>query len=165
MAERELDALVVRATDNVLYLTNFWGMKGYDACVFPREGEPVLICLEASAEDAAGTSWASDVRYLRGYDEADPRPPLSRTLELAVEAARGFGKVGLELSLGTQASDRMVGEPTTFTKAWFDAFPGAADATPLLARARAIKTDQEVARMRIANEIAADALELIRAEL
>ena len=30
MAERELDALVVRAPDNVLYLTNFWGMKGYD---------------------------------------------------------------------------------------------------------------------------------------
>ena len=165
IAEEGLDALVVRAPDNVLYLTNFWGMKGYDACVFPREGEPVLICLEASAEDAAGTSWASDVRYLRGYDEADPRPPLARTLELAVDAARGFGKVGLELSLGTQASDRMVGEPTTFTKAWFDAFPGAADATPLLARARAIKTEQEVARMRIANEIAADAMELIRAEL
>jgi Xaa-Pro aminopeptidase len=28
MAERELDALVVRAPDAVLYLTNFWGMKG-----------------------------------------------------------------------------------------------------------------------------------------
>ena len=41
MAEQELDALVVRAPDNVLYLTNFWGMKGYDACVFPREGEPM----------------------------------------------------------------------------------------------------------------------------
>ena len=27
MAEQELDALVVRAPDNVLYLTNFWGMK------------------------------------------------------------------------------------------------------------------------------------------
>ena len=36
MAEQELDALVVRAPDNVLYLTNFWGMKGYDAVVFPR---------------------------------------------------------------------------------------------------------------------------------
>ena len=42
MAEQELDALVVRAPDNVLYLTNFWGMKGYDAVVFPREGDPVL---------------------------------------------------------------------------------------------------------------------------
>ncbi|HEX6838249.1 MAG TPA: aminopeptidase P family N-terminal domain-containing protein [Polyangia bacterium] len=53
MGEHDLDALVVRAPDNVLYLTNFWGMKGYDACVFPREGEPVLITIEASAEDAA----------------------------------------------------------------------------------------------------------------
>ena len=57
MAEEELDALVVRAPDNVLYLSNFWGMKGYDAVVFPREGEPTLICLEASADDAARMAW------------------------------------------------------------------------------------------------------------
>jgi Xaa-Pro aminopeptidase len=165
MADDGLDALVVRAPDNVLYLTNFWGMKGYDACVFPRDGEPVLICLEASAEDAARTGWATDVRYVRGYDESDPRPPLARTLDAAVDAARGYGHVGLELSLGTQAADRMVGEPTTFTKAWFDAFDGAADATGLLARARMIKTEQEIARMRIANEIAAQAMEHVRAQL
>ena len=165
LVEEGLDAVVVRAPDNVLYLTNFWGMKGYDACVFPREGEPVLICLEASAEDAERMAWTSEVRYVRGYDEADPRPPLARTLEAALDAARGFGRVGLELSLGTQASDRMVGEPTTFTKAWFDAFPDAADATPLLARARSIKTEQEVARMRIANEIAAQAMHHVRRRL
>jgi Xaa-Pro dipeptidase len=165
MAEQELDALVVRAPDNVLYLTNFWGMKGYDACVFPREGEPVLLCLEASAEDAARTAWTSDVRFVRGYDEADPRPVTARTLALAVEASRQYGRVGLELSLGTQASDRMVGEPTTFTKAWFDAWPGAADATQLLAAARAVKTDQEIERMRLANEICAAAMEHVQAEL
>jgi Xaa-Pro dipeptidase len=165
MAEDELDALVVRAPDNVLYLTNFWGMKGYDACVFPRDGDPVLVCLEASAEDAARTAWTADVRFIRGYDERDPRPPLARTLDAVVQAARGRGRVGLELSLGTQASDRMVGEPTTFTRAWFDAFPGAADATPTLARARSLKTEQEIARVRIANEIAADAMTHVRARL
>jgi Xaa-Pro aminopeptidase len=140
-------------------------MKGYDACVFPRDGEPVLICIEASAEDAARVAWTSDVRYVRGYDPADPRPPLSRTLDAVVEAARGYGRVAVELSLGTQASDRMVGEPTTFTRAWFDAFPDAADAAPLLARARAVKTVQEIARMRVANEIAADAMEHVRSRL
>ena len=122
MAEQDLDALAVRAPDNVLYLTNFWGMKGYDACVFPREGEPVLICLEASEEEAASTAWTSDVRLFRGYDERDPRPPTSRVLELAKEAAREYDRIGLELSLGTQAADRMVGEPTTFTAAWFTEF-------------------------------------------
>src|SRR5207248_5023899 len=65
----------------------------------------------------------------------------------------------LELSLGTQASDRMVGEPTTFTAAWFDAFPDAADAAPLLARARSIKTEQELERLRLANELAAAAMD------
>jgi len=165
MADEGLDALVVRAPDNVLYLTNFWGMKGYDACVFPRDGEPVLICLEASEEDAAGDAWTSEVRLVRGYAADDPRPVPARTLDAAVEAARAFGRVGLELSLGTQASDRMVGEPTTFTRAWFDAFPGAADAAPLLARARSVKTDQEVARLRIANEIACQAMHFVRRRL
>ena len=162
LAEEELDALVVRAPDDVLYLTGFWGMKGYDACVFPREGEPVLITIEASAEDAAGAAWTEDVRLIRGYDPDDPRPPLSRTLDAAVAAAREYERVGLELTLGTQASDRMVGEPTTFTAAWFDAFPEAADATPLLVRARSRKTEQEVERLRLANEIAAAAMEHVR---
>ena len=165
MAEAELDAVVVRAPDNVLYLTNFWGMKGYDACVFPREGEPVLITIEASEEDAARLSWTEDVRLIRGYDPEDPRPPLARTLDAAVAAARDHERVGLELSLGTQASDRMVGEPTTFTAAWFDAFPEAADATPLLVRARSRKTAQELERLRLANEISAAAMEHVRKRL
>jgi Xaa-Pro aminopeptidase len=165
MGDDGLDALVVRAPDNVLYLTNFWSMKGYDACVFPRDGEPVLVCLEASAEDAARTAWTESVRYVRGYDAGDPRPVLSRTLDACVDAAGAYGRVGLELSLGTQASDRMVGEPTTFTKAWFDAFPAAADATALLARARMLKTEQEIARLRIANEIATQAMHHVRRRL
>ncbi|HEU5404553.1 MAG TPA: Xaa-Pro peptidase family protein, partial [Gaiellaceae bacterium] len=165
LAEEELDALVVRAPDNVLYLTNFWGMKGYDACVFPREGEPVLITIEASEEDAARNAWTQDVRLIRGYDPEDPRPPIARTLDAVVPAARDFERVGLELSLGTQASDRMVGEPTTFTAAWFDTFPEAADATSLLARARSLKTEQEIERLRLANEIAAAAMEHVRDRL
>jgi Xaa-Pro dipeptidase len=154
----------VRAPDNVLYLTNFWGMKGYDACVFPRDGEPTLVTIEASEEDAAATAWTSDVRFVRGYADDDPRPVPARTLD-GVLAALPAGRVAVEQSLGTQASDRMVGEPTTFTKAWFDAFPDAVDAAPLLARARAIKTEQEVARMRIANEIAAQAMHHARRSL
>jgi Xaa-Pro aminopeptidase len=162
LGERELDALVVRAPDNVLYLTNFWGMKGYDAVVFPREGQPVLVCLEASEADADRTAWTSDVRVFAGYDESDPRPPPLRALDLARRLAGQYDRVGIELSLGTQATDRMVGEPTTYPKAWFDAFPDAADATPLLVEARALKTEQEVERIRLANEIAAAAMDHVR---
>ena len=163
MAEQELDALVVRAPDNVLYLTNFWGMKGYDAVVFPREGEPVLICLEASEVDAERTAWTTEVRLFHGYDESDPRPPSLRALDLARQLASDYDRVGIEATLGTQAADRMVGEPTTSPKSWFDAFPDAADATPLLSTARAVKTEQEVERMRLANDIAAGAMEAVQA--
>jgi len=162
MHERGLDALVVRAPDNVVYLTNFWGMKGYDAVVFPAEGAATLICLEPSREDAERTAWTADVRLFQGYDERDPRPPSLRALDLAAAVAEQYETVGIELSLGTQAADRMVGEPTTFPKAWFDAFPHAQDATPLLSQARMLKTPQEIARMRLANDIAAAAMEHVQ---
>jgi Xaa-Pro dipeptidase len=167
MADRGLDALVVRAPDNVLYLSDYWCMKGYDVVVFPREGEPTLVVLEPQQEDAERTAWTSDVRLFKGYDERDPRPPTARSLELAQAVVReaGYERVGLELSLGTQASDRMVGEPTTYTHEFFHAFGEAEDATPLLVEARAVKTAQEVERMRLANELAALAMEHVRDRL
>ncbi|MGH3006038.1 MAG: M24 family metallopeptidase [Gaiellaceae bacterium] len=167
MAEDDLDALVVRAPDNVLYLSNYWCMKGYDLVVFPREGEPTLVAVEPQRADAERTAWTSDIRLFAGYDEGDPRPPTARALELAQEVVRegGYERVALELSLGTQAADRMVGEPTTYTHAFFHAFGGLADATPLLSRVRALKTAQEVERMRLANELAARAMEHVRDRL
>jgi len=68
--------------------------------------------------------------------------------------------------MGTQSADRMVGEPTTPTQNYFDAFRKISgqvvDATPLLNEARAIKTAQEIERMRLANELAALAMEHTR---
>ena len=167
MAEEDVDALVVRAPDNVLYLSNFLPMKGYDVVVFPREGEQTLICLEPSLEDARRMAWTEDVRLFKGYHKADPRPPTARALELAQKVCRerGLERVGLELNQGTQTADRMLGEPTTPTMAFFEAFQHRIDATPLLAQARAIKTEQELERMRLANELAALALEQVRANL
>jgi Xaa-Pro aminopeptidase len=164
MAEEDVDALVVRAPDNVLYLSNFLPMKGYDVVVFPREGDSTLICLEPSLEDAQRMAWTKDLRLFAGYDASDPRPPAARALDRAVEVCRerGYERIGLELSQGTQAADRMVGEPTTYTAAWFDAFANRVDASPLIAEARAIKTEQEIERMRLANELAAIALEDVR---
>jgi len=166
MAQHDLDALVVRAPDNIVYLTNYWCMKGYDIAIFPREGEATLIAIEPQEEDARRTAWTHDVRLFKSYDERDPRPPVARSLEVALRALkeRGLaGRIGLELSQGTQSADRMVGEPTTWTQPWFDAFKAVArevvDASSLLAEARAIKTTQEIERMKLANELAALAME------
>src|SRR5689334_6277932 len=169
MKDQEVSALVVRAPDNVLYLTNYWCMKGYDAVVFPREGEPTLIALEPQLADAQRNSWTKDLRLFKGYHESDPRPPQYRALDIALQVLKDRGltdKVAIELNMGTQSADRMVGEPTTPTQVFFDSFRKVSgdvvDATPLLSEARAIKTAQEVERMRLANELAALAMDHTR---
>ncbi|HEV2717204.1 MAG TPA: M24 family metallopeptidase, partial [Terriglobales bacterium] len=169
MKDQDVTALVVRAPDNVLYLTNYWCMKGYDAVVFPREGDPTLIVLEPQLADAQRNSWTKDLRLFKGYDERDPRPPQYRALDIALDVLKQRGltdKVAVELNMGTQSADRMVGEPTTPTQNYFDAFRKISrqvvDATPLLNEARAIKTSQEIERMRLANELAALAMEHTR---
>lgn len=170
MAEQDLDALVVRSPDSVLYLSDYWCMKGYDVLVFPREGEMTLCVMDPQVAEAEA-SWAERLRPFRFYDEADPRPPLFRGVEaaLAVLRERGLdGRVGLEVSLGSAAADRMVGEPTVAGPPYFDAFREAVgevvDCVPLLSAARAIKTPQEIERMRLANELAALAMAEVRAK-
>ncbi len=119
MKEQNLDALVVRAPDNIVYLTNYWCMKGYDIAVFPAEGEATLIAIEPQEDDARRTAWTQDIRLFKSYHDRDPRPPGLRSLEvaLAVLKERGLtGRIGLELSQGTQSADRMVGEPSTWTQ-------------------------------------------------
>ena len=169
MKQQGFTALVCRAPDNIVYLSNYWCMKGYDAVVFPAEGEPTLCAIEPQLADAERTSWTRDIRLFSGYDARDPRPPQYRCLDLALRVLKERGltdKVGIELNLGTQSCDRMVGEPTTYTQTYFDAFKKVAgqvaDATSLLVEARAIKTEQEIERMRLANELAAEAMEHTR---
>lgn len=169
MKAQDLSAMVCRAPDNILYLTNYWCMKGYDAVVFPREGEPTLITLEPQLKDAQRNSWTKDLRLFKGYDERDPRPPNFRALDIALQVLKERGltdKVAIELTNSSQASDRMVGEPTVYSQPYFDAFRKISgqvvDAMPLLIEARAIKTPQEIERMRLANELAALAMEHVR---
>jgi Xaa-Pro aminopeptidase len=163
---------VVRAPDNIVYLDSYWCMKGYDVLVLPAGGEPVLIVLEPQLEEAGRTSWSQDIRVFAGYHPSDPRPPWFRSRDLCLEvlAERDLtGRIGLELTQGTQAADRMIAEPTVPSQDWFDAFAGrcreVVDASPLLAQARAIKTEQEIERMRLAAELAAAAMGQVREQL
>ncbi len=172
LEEQNLDAAVVRAPDNILYLTDYWCMKGYDLAVFPREGEPTLIVVEPQFAEAQRTAWTKDVRAFRFYHPSDARPPTARSLDLSLEVLRErklTGRIGVELSQLSQICDRMVGEPTVYWQGYFDAFRSVAkevvDCTPLLAGARMIKTAQEIERMRLANELAALGMEYARDHL
>jgi len=170
MMERcDLSAVVVRAPDNVLYLTNYWTMKGYDLAIFPREGDPTLLVIEPQYREAQRTAWNKDVRFFPFYHPKDPRPPMIRAVEMAVDVLHErklTRRVGIELSQTSQICDRMVGEPTVYWQGFYDAFRASCkevvDAAPLLAEVRMIKTPQELERMRLANELAAIGMEYAR---
>ena len=169
LERHHLDALVVRAPDNVLYLTNYWTMKGYDLVIFPRDGDPTLLVIEPQFREAQRTAWNKDVRFFHFYDAKDPRPPMVRAVEMAVDVLRERkldARVGIELSQFSQICDRMVGEPTVYWQGYYDAFRSSCrevvDAAPLLAEVRMIKTAQEIERMRFANELAALGMEHAR---
>ncbi len=113
-----------------------------------------------------------DVRYFNFYHPTDYRPPTARSLDMALDVLRErklTDRVGVELSQGSQICDRMVGEPTVYTQGYFDAFRGACkqvvDAAPLLGEVRMIKTDQEIERMRLANDLAAVGMEYARGNI
>jgi Xaa-Pro dipeptidase len=169
MERHDLDAVVVRAPDNVLYLTNYWTMKGYDLAIFPREGDPTLLVIEPQFREAQRTAWNKDVRFFLFYHPKDPRPPMIRAVEMAVEVLHERKldrRVGIELSQTSQICDRMVGEPTVYWQGFYDAFRAACreivDAAPPLSEVRMIKTPQEIERMRLANELAAVGMEHAR---
>jgi Xaa-Pro aminopeptidase len=168
MASHDLDALVVRSPDNVVYLTNYWPMKGYAFAIFPREGEAALVVLESQEDEANRAAWTDDVRPFRFYDPSDPRPPTARSLDMCLETLKDLdltGRIGIEMSQGSQSADRMAGEPTVYTKDYFGAFDGVVsevvDALDVLTPARITKTDQEIERMTIANELAVLGLEYV----
>src|SRR5258708_6221443 len=169
LGRNDLDAVVVRAPDNVLYLTNYWTMKGYDLAIFPREGDPTLLVIEPQFREAQRTAWNKDVRFFPFYHPKDPRPPMIRAVEMAIEVLKERSltrRVGIELSQTSQICDRMVGEPTVYWQGFYDSFRAACretiDAAPLLAQVRTIKTPQEIERMRLANELAAIGMERAR---
>ena len=166
MAEQELDALVVRAPDNVLYLTNFWGMKGYDAVVFPREGEPVLICLEPRRATPSARRWTSDVRLFARLRRARPAaaaaararpraPGARRVRDGSASSSRSARRRPTGWSASRRPSRRRgsTRSPTPPTRR---------RSSPRPARSR---PTQEVERMRLANEIAAAAMEHVQGVL
>ncbi|MDH3606052.1 MAG: Xaa-Pro peptidase family protein [Acidimicrobiia bacterium] len=172
MEEDDLDAIVVRAPDNVHYLTNYWAMKAWEIAILPREGDPILLAVEPQERDVRRTSWTEDIVYFKGFNAADARPSFLRALEKAIGVLHDRGldrRVGVETSNAVQGPERMTGEPTVYWKGYFDDLEAAVedmvDCTPMLTRLRMIKTDQEIERIRITNDLAAEAVEYVRANI
>lgn len=169
MEEADLDAIVVRAPDNIHYLTNYWPMKAWEIAIFLPEGPPVLLAVEPQEPEVRRTAWTDDIVFFKGFNPDDARPSFLRALEKAIGVLTERGltrRIGVETSNAVQSPERMTGEPTVYWKGYFDDLEAAidevVDCTPMLTRLRMIKTDQEVERLRITNDLAAEAVAHVR---
>ncbi len=135
-------------------------MKGYDVCVFPREGEPVLVCLEASADDAERTAWTSDVASLRRLRPVGPAPAArarARRRERVRRRVRDRRARALARNAGLGPHGRRADDVhRRVVHARSATHRMRHRSSPRLVR---VKTEQEIERMRLANDIAAAAME------
>ena len=161
MRDRGLDALVVRAPDNVLYLTNFWGMKGYDAVVFPVEGDPALICLEPSRGRAEHMAWTTELRFFAGTTTRSAATVAAGARDRS--GACGAVRVGRDRALPRDAGDGPHGgRADDVPESLVRRVPACAGRDAAPQRGPDAEDPQEVERMRLANDIAAAAMEHVR---
>lgn len=161
MAEAGLDVLVCRLPENVTYITNYWPHHGVSVAVLFREGRPALFVPEIE-EEYTDIAWA-DVQTFGWLLLKDPDVYDSFRKALGGVAARlklGSATIGIERNAEVIGPTYRSAEPIVPAAPWHamleEVFAGAklVDATQLLEKSRGIKTDYEIAKMRVAAEIA-----------
>jgi len=161
LAEERLDGLVVRLPENLVLLAGYWPVLGRSALVLPASGEPVLVAPEMERE-ALSRAFIVDIRTFPVWKLGDPSPDegLRRLVTDAV-TERGLRnrRIGVE-----RHPDEDLAPTQKLTEPWFPSGPAeamtaaltgdAVDITPLLTRLRGRKTAGELARLRVAREVA-----------
>jgi len=159
LRDRDLDGLLVSIPENINYLTGYavWSHHTPQCLLVPAAEDrlPVLYLREFDERGAEYTTWLPDGRIrsygdVRGYPDAyvaGERPhPMATTADLFEELGLEGGRVGLEMN-GFYFDARSYEEVTTAVDADFQ------DASLLVKRVRAVKSDAELRYMREAAEL------------
>ncbi len=155
----DLNALVCRLPENVLLLSGYWPMSGFSFVVYRADGEATLIVPSAEEAESADT-WISD-RQLFEWALVGAPDPYEQIGVYLKQACRGMKRIGVEREFEWVAPATNAGEmavPSELTWRMVEsAIEGATlvDATNLLMDQRAVKTDCELERLALANQVAA----------
>jgi Xaa-Pro aminopeptidase len=160
----DVDVLVLRLPENVLYLSGYWPFFGVSYLVFPRDGEPCIIPHQGE-EEYAEKSWIKDVRPY-GWETIDRMgnylEESMKIISLVMED-RGLNKPGVRI--GIEASAEFIAATFNRREAWgigqptlehlrrtFDS-AALVDFTDVLYELRSVKTQKEIEILRIVNEL------------
>ncbi len=162
LEERGLDAVVLRLAENVLLATGYYvQIGGLGLAVVPREGRPALIVPDYEGEEASVPGVEIRTFPAIRLDGPPAGPLIERHLSELIEAAGGTrGRVGYEGSFEAVAPPTLAGEPNAValpTAALIRSASGGAeivDFTASLEQIRSIKTDEDIERLTVVNEVA-----------
>jgi Xaa-Pro dipeptidase len=163
MAELGLDAVFLRLPENVMLTTGWWvQIGGMGIVVVPREGEATLLIPEYEAAEV-DMFWSGDVRTFPAirFDGPLPATEIPRLLgELAAEHGLAGGSIGYEGSYESAAPAQIDGEPNAVAEPTMSLIRSAfsteslVDVTAILEPIKARKTEHDIEKLRVTNEIA-----------
>ncbi len=160
MAQQGIELLVCRLPENVVYIADTWPHHAISVAVLPAEGKPTLLIPAVEAE-YGNTEWAEVVPF--GWallKDPDLYASYRRLLgDFAARLSSG-ARVGVEQQLETTGAPYRHAEPVIPAQPWAQllatlfAQAELVDCSELMQRAKLIKTPYDLARLRVANELA-----------
>jgi len=155
MRRAGLDYMVLRNSENVVYFSGYWPIRGWSFSVVPADGEPVLLAPSYEAEFTE-KAWVKDVRMYTGEPYGEAAILLK---ELGVK-----GTVGYEGSFETIAGN-VIGVENAHVGFQHLEFlrntlssSNLVDATDVILEMRRIKTPSEIEAMRLAADLCGEGL-------
>lgn len=168
LAEAGLDALILRLPENIVMSCGCWPMNGFSYAVVTAGQGPAALIAPSCEDEEMSRCWAKEVRYFPWPRLNMPDPMLAVQSHLR-EAAKTLGiergRIGYEGSFDAVAPAHNSGEvlvPNQTTLPFFKQTLSQAtfvDATRLLYELRAVKTPNEIEKLRRAHQVAGYGIE------
>ncbi len=161
MEKENLDAIVCRLPENVLFLSGHWPLLGWSFLVFPLEGLPVCIIPHCDEKEALEELWDADcISFLFAVlDAGNPYEEIAKHLK-TVCGKKNWKHIGYEGNFENIAPPWNTAEPAipadTTRSLLYEVFgeDTLIDVTSVLNSMRACKTLYEIEKIRTVNEIA-----------
>lgn len=161
MQEKNIDALLLTGKENLIYFTGYrtelYASKFRPFIgILPLDKDPVMLVPDLELFGCTQTTWIKDVRHWGFFLNAAEKDAIALTVKTLRELNLDKGRLGMELGLG----QRLGMSIQEFQRLSSD-LPEAKflDVTEILWRIRAVKSGEEITRIRKACQITEKAIE------
>ncbi|MGB9895881.1 MAG: M24 family metallopeptidase [Thermoproteota archaeon] len=164
MKKLNLDAIVIRNAENILFATGYWPVTGWSLLVVKNDGSSRLLVPDSETKFVTGEE-ADEIEWLNRESLGEIFNPYKKIKSFIENSKiRENSRIGCELSFETLASLHSGGEVSFANFPTFDLLKKTTNGTLVdfsseLQELREVKDDDEIEKIKVACEIAAFGLE------